>query len=643
MLCGAGPVAAQPVVFDGGVVNAASFLPASVPGGAIAQGSIFSVFGQEFGGEGLSVEAFPLPTELGGVSLEVQTNLGAVFRPFLLYVGTGQINAILPSDVPIGEHRLRVLRDGATSNTVRFKVVRSSVGIFGQEGFSYGMPRPAGAWQLSENPTRGDALTLWGTGLGPIDAPDSTEAPIGPVAISLHVFVAGIEAEVVYQGRSSCCAGLDQINIVIPKGAPYGCFVPVWAEIGGDMVSNVMTLALSPPDSGCEAFQDGNLSTWMVDAARIEMVRTFVQDGITDEITGIFVRRVIALAGNPSLPFRKDDLASSPPPGSCLIPTTPSYLNPFGLESAATTAIETPTGSVNLEALPQDGIPDAPGYEPGRPTHAVQSDALGLEPGLYRAETPGLDGYFPPFTAELDTGLPSRWVNREEPSTAPRDTGVTLEVQADGNPQRRLLVSLTGPSADPLTGPDIAVCRAALVNGRFSIPKAFLANIPDSTVQLGFTDAVTAPFEGVPEDFSTLFTHRRVQLVDLALGPPQLASTPVILPDGSEIQAEVAANFGERQRGLMARTVMPADQGMLFLFDESANWRFWMLGTLIPLDILWMDENREILYISADTPPCTNNVSCPTYGPSASSRYVLELNAGEAARRGLSVGDRLDW
>ena len=603
LLCGAGPAAAQPVVFDGGVVNAASFLPASVPGGAIAQGSIFSVFGQAIGPEAVEAREFPLPTELGGVSLEVETNAGEVFRPFLLYAGPEQVNAVLPSQVPVGEHRLRALRDGAASNTVRFKVVRSSVGIFGQEGFSYGTPRPAGAPPLSAPLTRGDALTLWATGLGPIDAPDSLEAPVGPVAGSIHVFVGGVEAEILYQGRSSCCAGLDQINILIPEKAPHGCFAPVWAEIGAGMVSNVMTLGLAPPGGVCEEFQDGDLSPWMTAASRIEMARTFVQDGISDEISGIFVRRLIALAGYPYLPFRKDDLALSPPPGSCLVPTTPSYANPFGLEPAPATAIETPTGGVTLELLPGSAAAEGPGYQPGRPTHRAQSGAPGLEPGLYRAENPGSEDLIPPFTAELDTGLPARWINRDGPWPAPRDAGVALEIQADDHPRRRLIVSLSSPSAEPLAGPDSAVCRAHPGDGRFSIAAAFLASIPGATLELAFTDAVTAPFEGVAEQRrSTLFTHRRTEIVELALGPPRLASTPVTLPDGSAIQAEVAANFAERQRGLMARPAMPADHGMLFLFEETANWRFWMLNTWIPLDILWMNERREIIHVSADAP-----------------------------------------
>lgn len=641
-MLGAASAFSQPLVLDGGVVNGASFLRASVPGGAIAQGSIFSIFGRDLGPGGLEAQDFPLPTELGGVTVEIVTNDGELFIPSLLYVGDRQVNAVAPSTLPVGEHGLRVLRDGEPSNTVRFKVVRSSVGVFFDHSFSYSMPRPAGRSSLE--PLRpGGATTLWVTGLGPIEAPDSYPAPVGSVGFSVQVLVGGKTARVDYQGRSSCCAGLDQINIAVPADAPLGCFVPVWVELGGVMVSNITTIDIAPSGFRCEDFQDGNLTLWMKRAARIEMVRTFVQDGIADEITGIFVDRKIGLAGNPFLPFRRDDLALAPPPGTCLTPLLPPYAAPFGLTRAENTTIQAPTGEAILTPAPLEGSPDAPGYPPGQPTHIVESGAPSLESGFYAAENPGDETNFEAFTAELDTGAPAIWTNRETLATEPRVRGIDLEISASDDAGRRILATLASSSPPPYQEPNLAVCRVEVVNERLRIPPSLLANIPDSSIELAFVDAVTAPFEGLDESYSTLMTHRRREVMTLSLGAPHLASTPVVLPDGSEIQAELAANFSERQRGLMFREFMPADQGMLFLFGSSATWRFWMLNTLIPLDIIWMNEDREIIFISAHTPPCPSGNSCPTYGPNEPSRFVLELNAGEAAKRGLKVGDRLDW
>ena len=70
-----------------------------------------------------------------------------------------------------------------------------------------------------------------------------------------------------------------------------------------------------------------------------------------------------------------------------------------------------------------------------------------------------------------------------------------------------------------------------------------------------------------------------------------------------------------------------------------------MFQTLIPLDIIWMDQQGVVVEISADTPPCgsTNANDCPNYGGEAASQYVLELAAGQAAAHRLKVGDRITF
>jgi uncharacterized membrane protein (UPF0127 family) len=130
----------------------------------------------------------------------------------------------------------------------------------------------------------------------------------------------------------------------------------------------------------------------------------------------------------------------------------------------------------------------------------------------------------------------------------------------------------------------------------------------------------------------------------LRLGSPHLPSTPVELPDGAEIQAELAATFAERQRGLMNRRSLDPRHGMLFLFESLGNYSFWMLNTLVPLDIVWMDSGGRIVFISANTPPCPpSTTACPTYGGQQPSQFVLELAAGQAAAHRLAIGDRLRW
>lgn len=105
-------------------------------------------------------------------------------------------------------------------------------------------------------------------------------------------------------------------------------------------------------------------------------------------------------------------------------------------------------------------------------------------------------------------------------------------------------------------------------------------------------------------------------------------------------QVELAQTLQERERGLMFRRELPRGQGMLFV-QAPGPATFWMKNTYIPLDMLYFDAAGKLVQILADVPPCVTP-ECPIY-PSATAtvRYILEINGGEAARLSVKVGDRL--
>lgn len=92
----------------------------------------------------------------------------------------------------------------------------------------------------------------------------------------------------------------------------------------------------------------------------------------------------------------------------------------------------------------------------------------------------------------------------------------------------------------------------------------------------------------------------------------------------------------------MWRTVLAEDAGMLFIFETMASKRkFRMKNTLIPLDMIWMDNTYTIVHIEKDVQPCVND-PCMTYGPDAiASKYVLELYAGTVAELDSDIGDKV--
>jgi uncharacterized protein len=132
-----------------------------------------------------------------------------------------------------------------------------------------------------------------------------------------------------------------------------------------------------------------------------------------------------------------------------------------------------------------------------------------------------------------------------------------------------------------------------------------------------------------------------VSLVALgaAVAARPLPESMVELAD-QRFSVEVAADDASRTRGLMFRDEMPADRGMLFVFEHEQPLAFWMKNTRIPLDILYFDSNRRLVSVAADTPPCVT-AYCPSYESERPARYVLELNAGIAGELGVKVGEVL--
>jgi uncharacterized protein len=107
------------------------------------------------------------------------------------------------------------------------------------------------------------------------------------------------------------------------------------------------------------------------------------------------------------------------------------------------------------------------------------------------------------------------------------------------------------------------------------------------------------------------------------------------------ILLEVARTSGEQSTGLMNRTELAIDRGMLFVFSPPRPVRFWMKNTLIPLDMIFM-SNGVVKYIGTQILPCEGE-PCSTYGPEPKLDIdsVIELRGGRAAELHLKIGDRL--
>lgn len=115
--------------------------------------------------------------------------------------------------------------------------------------------------------------------------------------------------------------------------------------------------------------------------------------------------------------------------------------------------------------------------------------------------------------------------------------------------------------------------------------------------------------------------------------------SPLLHAGNRTYTLEVAVDATQHAKGLGGRESLPHDAGMLFVFDMPGAYCFWMKDMQFAIDIIWLDDTYKVVHLEQNVSPKTHPSSfCPTQ----QARYVLELNAGEAKRSGISQGKTLD-
>lgn len=107
---------------------------------------------------------------------------------------------------------------------------------------------------------------------------------------------------------------------------------------------------------------------------------------------------------------------------------------------------------------------------------------------------------------------------------------------------------------------------------------------------------------------------------------------------GACFRIEIAITPEGRAQGLMYRNSLAQDAGMLFVFRQEGAYPFWMKNTKIPLDMIWIDKDKKVIFVAKNVQPCGGD-SCPDIIPDGNAMYVLEINAGLADKFGIKQGD----
>lgn len=116
-------------------------------------------------------------------------------------------------------------------------------------------------------------------------------------------------------------------------------------------------------------------------------------------------------------------------------------------------------------------------------------------------------------------------------------------------------------------------------------------------------------------------------------------TTSTVTINSAIYKIELAKTQKEKTEGLSGRVGLAKDAGMLFIFDKPSYYSFWMRGMKFPLDIIFI-LNDKVVAIYKNLPPASaNDENPPQYGSNAVSDNVLEINAGEATKNNIKVGD----
>ncbi len=118
-----------------------------------------------------------------------------------------------------------------------------------------------------------------------------------------------------------------------------------------------------------------------------------------------------------------------------------------------------------------------------------------------------------------------------------------------------------------------------------------------------------------------------------------------IIVKSLNIKATVVSTADQRSKGLSKIESLPVDEGMLFVFGQKGRYQFWMKDMKFPIDIIWIDENKKIVNITANALPQPGkpDKDLTIYDSSFDAKYILEINAGLSKANNLQVGDVVDF
>ena len=292
---------AAPKLSSGGARNAASYASSASTNGGIAQGARFVLLGKDLGpAEAVTNEAYPLGSELGGVTVKVNVG-GSVIDAWVISASATKVVAMLPSSAAIGKGKVSLTFNGETSEG-DIEVVSRAVGLFtaGSRGAGQAMALSAesgAAVLVSTSAKPGQQIRLRATGLGSVEGDEASgPTPKAFDTADIEVRIADKIATVSAAQRTAT-AGIDELTVEVPTGVD-GCFAPIVVRTGAKY-SNFVTVPVAANGGYCSsnlvssgAIEGASANGGEVRVGSINLTRIGVslQQGefVTDSAAGAF-------------------------------------------------------------------------------------------------------------------------------------------------------------------------------------------------------------------------------------------------------------------------------------------------------------------------------------------------------------------
>ena len=478
---------AAPIVT--GITNNYSFIPSGLSNSGVAPSSIITIFGNAMASAPAgpvvlqsSAGSVGIPTSLNGASISVTVS-GKTVTPAMYYATPTQIAAVLPASTPTGRGTLKVTYNGASSTTFPIQVVPSVFGLDTFYGTGSGLVTATDAItgtliDFTHSASPGQAITLWGTGLGADPGDSDTVFTSTPHAVnqsSVQVYFGGVRGTVTYAG-SSGYPGLDQINVVVPDTA--GCGVSVAVLVGG-VASNFATIPLARGGGECVdplyGVKGSGLSA-LGERTNVNSAAVFVAQTESTNASGTQTTASSAIADFRHYPGTYAASGSLPSIGSCIVTEALSAPTSTGLDAgtvsvmgpAGTYPLMTATTGLYAAALPAGAAP------PGGTFVFNWAGGATIGPATVTVQLPS-----PPLT----------WTNVSASTTVQRSQGILVN-WSGGLPGSFVIISGTSNSGGSAAS---FVCYASQNDLTFTVPSYITELLPAGSGTLGLVD--TTPYQ----------------------------------------------------------------------------------------------------------------------------------------------------